>query len=149
MQPALAAVPVPEVEVRRLLLTAALHRIRTTRMEVTAARWVDRRRHVPGQQHTLGLLIRIGHRDRRKQRLGVGMRRPRKQVLRLGQLHDLPEIHHGDAVADVSHDREIVGDEQIAEPELLLQVHQQIEDLRLNRHVERRDRFVADDELRI
>ncbi len=34
-------------------------------------------------------------------------------------------------------------------PRLALQVHQQVEDLRLNGHVQRRDRLVADDELRI
>ena len=44
-------------------------------------------------------------------------------------------------------DAKVVRDEEIGEPELLLQVLQQIDDLRLDRDVERRDRFVADDEL--
>ena len=39
--------------------------------------------------------------------------------------------------------REIVRDEQIGQALLLLQVHHQIEHLRLDRHVERRDRLVA------
>ena len=44
---------------------------------------------------------------------------------------------------------EVVGDEQIGEPELVLQVHQQVDDLRLDRHVERRHRLVADDQFGI
>ena len=45
------------------------------------------------------------------------------------------------------HHAEIVGDEQIGEAELLLQVLQQVDDLRLDRDVERRDRLVADQQL--
>ena len=43
-------------------------------------------------------------------------------------------------------DRQIVSDEEIGDAEFLLQVLQQIDDLGLNRDVERRDRFVADDQ---
>ena len=46
------------------------------------------------------------------------------------------------------HHRQIVRDEQIGQLELILKVHQQVDDLRLDRHVQRRDRFVADDQLR-
>ena len=46
-----------------------------------------------------------------------------------------------------SHHAEIVRDEQIGEAELVLQVLQQVDHLRLDRHVERRDRLVADDQL--
>ena len=63
-------------------------------------------------------------------------------------LDDAAEIHHGDPVADMLDHREIVRDEQIGQPELVLQVHQQVDDLRLDRHVERRDRLVADDQIR-
>ena len=59
-------------------------------------------------------------------------------------LDDPAEIHHGDPVRDVLHDREVVGDEQVGEPKLALQVLQQVDDLRLDRHVERRDRLVED-----
>ena len=46
-------------------------------------------------------------------------------------------------------DRQVVGDEQVGQPEPGPQVGQQVEDLGLDRHVERRDRLVADDELRL
>jgi hypothetical protein len=62
-------------------------------------------------------------------------------------LDQLAEIHDRDAVADVLHHREVVGDEEIGEAEALLQVLQQVDDLRLDRHVERGDRLVADDQV--
>ena len=40
-------------------------------------------------------------------------------------------------------------DEDIRQPPLLLQPAQQVQDLRLNGHIQRRDRLVADDELRV
>src|SRR5439155_804007 len=48
-----------------------------------------------------------------------------------------------------SADAQVVGDEDVGEPEVLLQVFEQVEDLRLHGHVERRDRLVADDQLRV
>ena len=48
-----------------------------------------------------------------------------------------------------SHDREVVADQDVAEAELLLQVLQQVEHLRLHRDVERADRLVGDDQLRL
>ena len=47
------------------------------------------------------------------------------------------------------HDRQVVGDEQIGEAEPVLQVEQQVDDLRLDRDVERRDRLVGDDQRRV
>src|ERR1700733_14143339 len=41
---------------------------------------------------------------------------------------------------------EVVADEEIGKAELVLQVAHQIEDLRLDRHIERRGRLVPDDE---
>ena len=47
----------------------------------------------------------------------------------------------------MAHHREIVRDEQIGEPEPLLQVDHQVDDLRLDVDVERGDRLVGDDEI--
>ena len=44
-------------------------------------------------------------------------------------------------------DGQVVGDEQIRQAEFFLQVLQQVDDLRLNGHVQRRHRLVADDEI--
>jgi hypothetical protein len=52
-------------------------------------------------------------------------------------LDDLAEVHHRHAVADIGDGREIVGDEEIGEAQGLLQLGEEVEDLRLDRDVER------------
>ena len=70
------------------------------------------------------------------------------QRVAIGHLDDLAQVHHGDPVGDVLHHREVVRDEQIREVELPLQVVQEVQDLCLDRDVERRHGFVAHDQLR-
>ena len=87
---------------------------------------------------------------------GVGTARSsasRVGVLRVGverlgrrDLDDAAEVHHRHAVADELHHLQVVGDEQEAQAELLLQVGEQVHDLRLDRHVEGADRLVGDDQ---
>jgi hypothetical protein len=48
----------------------------------------------------------------------------------------------------MAHHGEIVGDEQVAQAKVMLQLAEQVQDLRLNRKVQRTDRLVADHELR-
>ncbi len=45
--------------------------------------------------------------------------------------------------------RQVVGDEEIGQAEVLLQFDEQVEDLGLDRDIERGNRFVADDEFRL
>jgi hypothetical protein len=72
-------------------------------------------------------------------------------VERLGraELAQAPEVHDRDAVGDLLDQREVVGDEQVGEPELRTQALEEVEDLGLDEDVERRDRLVADDERRV
>ena len=49
---------------------------------------------------------------------------------------------------DLAHDGQVVGDEQVGDAEVLLQVLEQVQDLGLDRDVEGGDGLVADDELR-
>ena len=77
------------------------------------------------------------------------MQRVVEQLVAIGELDDAAEIHHGDALAEMPHHRQIVRDEQIGEAEALAQILEQIDDLRLDRDVERGHRLVADDEFRI
>jgi len=62
-------------------------------------------------------------------------------------LDDAALVHDRDDVADVAYHAEIVADEEVADAELALQVHEQVEDLALDGDVERRDGLVADDEV--
>ena len=77
------------------------------------------------------------------------MQRVLVELGRRRDFDDPAEIHDCDAIGDVPHDREVVRDEQIREVELLLQLLEQVDDLRLDRDVERGDRLVRDDEVRI
>ena len=57
---------------------------------------------------------------------------------------------HGDhPVADVFHHGPVVGDEQHGQMALVAQPLQQMDDLRLDGNIERRDRLVSDDEVGI
>ena len=64
-------------------------------------------------------------------------------------LDQLADVHHRHAVADVLDHAQVVGHEQVGQPELLLQILEQVQDLGLDRDVQRRDRLVADHELRV
>ena len=120
-------------------------------VEPARARRIDGARNVPFEDDRLTLPPELGIRDRNR-----GQERARIRVLRLavqrlavGNLGDLPEIHDHHAVRDVSDDIEIVGDEDVRQPEVVLQVLQQVEDLRLDGNVEGGDGLVADDQLRV
>ena len=119
-------------------------------MEAAARRRLERARHLALQdmRSRLARAARApgsptaarGYRDGAARRTAPRRRRG---------LDDPAEIHHRDAVGDVLHHREIVRDEDVGEAEPVLQIAQQIDDLRPDRDVERRDRLVADDELRL
>ncbi|MNJ63670.1 hypothetical protein D3C77_595870 [compost metagenome] len=47
------------------------------------------------------------------------------------------------------HYTKVMRDKYISEAKLFLQILQQINDLRLDRHIERRDRFIRNDQLRL
>src|SRR6187402_230068 len=126
-------------------------RDRAARAETAAGRRIDRARRLAGERQslTLSFRVRIRDRHRRDQVARVGMQRGGEQVLGRRDLHHLAEVEHRYAVGDVAHHREIVRDEQIGELEALLQLDQQVDDLRLDVHVERGDRLVGDDEFRL
>ncbi len=65
----------------------------------------------------------------------------------VGLLDDLAGVHDGHPVAHLGHDTEVVRDEDDGRAGLVAQVAHQVEDLGLDRHVERGRRFVGDQEL--
>ena len=69
-------------------------------------------------------------------------------VLR-ADLDDLAEVHHRHAVGDVPHDRQVVRDEDVREAEIALQRLEEVDHLRADRDVERGNRLVEDDQLRV
>jgi hypothetical protein len=74
------------------------------------------------------------------------MTRRVEQRVAAGKLDDLAEVHDGNAVRCVADHGEIVRDEDQRQTKVALQILEQVDDLGADRHVERRDRFIADDE---
>ena len=60
---------------------------------------------------------------------------------------DQPLLHDKDPVGDAPDDPEVMGNEQKPHPHLILQVFQQVENLRLDGHVERRGRLIRDQDV--
>ncbi len=73
--------------------------------------------------------------------LGAG-----EEVVGIALLDDAAEIHHGDAPAHLPHDPQVMADEEHGDAEAFLQVDEEVHHLRLDRHVEGRDRLVANQE---
>ena len=71
----------------------------------------------------------------------------RKSDVDVGLLDDLARVHDRDPVAHLGDDAEVVGDEDDRRAGLVAQVAHQVEDLRLDRHVERGRRLVGDEQL--
>ena len=88
---------------------------------------------------------RLGNRDGREERHRVRMgRRPIDGVAR-SDLDDAPKVHHGDPIAHVAHDGEIVGDEEEPHARLTLEIAEEVDDLGLDGDVEGGDRLVEDE----
>ncbi|MCP4804430.1 MAG: agmatine deiminase family protein [Proteobacteria bacterium] len=146
-----AATVAQRLQLGHVRLAGRLDVLVATGVEPAARGWVQRRGHVTGQHDAmpLALLHRVRHGDRAHQRLGVGML---GVVADLGigpDLDDAAQVHHRDAVADVPDSRQVVRDEQVGEPPVASELLQQVQDLRLDADVERRDGLVADDEARL
>lgn len=69
-----------------------------------------------------------------------------EEPIAVSDLHELPEVHHADPVCDLADDRQVVGDEQVGESELLLEITEQVENLCPHGDVQRRHWFVAHDQ---
>jgi len=83
------------------------------------------------------------HRHRVKQCPGVGVARRTHQILGRPDFDDTPQIHDGNALADMGDNTEIVRDEQDRKLLFCLDIGQKIDDLGPDRHIERRHRFVG------
>ena len=81
--------------------------------------------------------------------LGIGMLRIVQHRRGRALFDDDAVLHHRDAVGDLGDDAEIMGDEQHRRLAALLQVADQLQDLRLRGDVERGGRLVGDQELRV
>ena len=140
------------VDERRPLGRADLGRVAAARVEAAAGRRVDRARHLALEHDPLA-----AHLLRRPRSPGSPTAAPpctggsgARKSSSDGPTSTIDaEVHDGDPVGDVVDDAEVVRDEDVRQVELVLQVVEQVDHLRLDRDVERGDRLVGDDQLRV
>src|ERR1700744_3686108 len=133
----------------RLFAAATIDHVRAALMERATRRGIQRRRHF-ALQLDLDRAVRLEDRRRgRHQRARVRMARLREDALLVAELRDTAEVHDHHVVGDMLDHRQVVRDEHVTRLELILQIHEQVQDLRLDRHVERGHRFISDEDLRI
>ncbi len=123
-------------------------RLAAARMERAAERRVGRVRHLTARQVARYLAAGVGIRDRAQQRLRVRVPGVGEDLLGRPDLDDPAEVHDRDPVAEVLRAGQVVGDVDVGQSEVLLEVEHQLEDLRAHRHVEHRDRLVRDQHAR-
>ena len=118
-------------------------------MEYAPARRVNRRGQIAFQQNALAIVTRVNRRHSRHQRPRIRVLRMVEHLVRVALFHQVTQIHHAHAVGNVPNDAHVVRHKQVRQPALALQLLQQVDNLRLNRHIQRRHRLVAHDNLRI
>ena len=101
-----------------------------------ARRGIVGRRDVAFEENFFALHLGIGDGDGGEECLGVGVFGTPVDRFRIGELDDFTEIHDGDAVADVLHHGEVVGDEEVGEAEVFLEIDEKVEDLGLDGDIE-------------
>ena len=105
------------------LQCARCKRVWAAGMEATTAGRIARARHFPLQERARSPRLdrAVGHRHGGEQRLRIGMKRIVVKAVLGRDLDDLAQIHDGDAVAQMPDDCQIMGHEQISQPEPLAQ----------------------------
>ena len=71
----------------------------------------------------------------------------REDVLCSPELDDPAQVHDRDAIAEEARRRQVVGDVEVGEVELVLEADHQLEDLGPDAHVEHRDGLVGDEQV--
>ena len=92
------------------------------------------------------MVLRIGNRHRGEKGLGVGMQGVAQQLLRICHFHYLPHVHHGDPIAHVPGDCQIVGDVEVGDSHALGKLLHQQHDSRATGHIQHGGRFVGNDQ---
>ena len=130
------------------LLAHGAELARAPRVEDAARRRVGCARNL-ALEADAGALVAVERGHGREQRLRIGVMRGREDGCGLAELHDAAEVEDGDPVGQVADDAEVVGDEEVGDALLFLEVDEEVEDRRLHGDVEGRGRLVADDNARL
>lgn len=96
----------------------------TARVKTATGRWIGRAWHIPTQYGASPSQTGVADRHSGHKRLCIRVKWRFEQRVDLGQLHDLPEIHHGDSVAHMADYGQSMGDDKQRQPKLMLEVFQ-------------------------
>jgi len=129
--------PTAPVAERWYDLAADLGRQGTTAVEAAARRGINWCGDFTLERQPWGRLARIGLGDSGEERPRIRVLRVRKYLLYRPHFDDLANVHHRHTVTDVPNHTEVVCDEEVGQIEVFLQLAEEVEDLRLNRHIER------------
>jgi hypothetical protein len=129
----------PDALERRIQFPTARNSEVTAIVETTAAWKAGKRRNDPADRIQLAAGIDEAG-LRREQAARVRVHGPREHVGYAPLLDDAAGVHHDHAVGVLGDHAEVVRDEHDRHTEVLPQRREQLEDLRLNRDVERRRR---------
>ena len=70
-----------------------------------------------------------------------------EKLIDLGPLYDLPAVHHGNFICGISHHTHVMGNQQYRQLSGPGQVPDQLQHLLLNSHIQRRSRFVGNQDI--
>src|SRR5262245_35815968 len=143
-KPAACDAAVGKLEVGRLRGRAALHGLATARMEGAPGRKAREVRRLPGDRVERLLAAELRHRA--QQRARVRMLGIVEQLLHRRLLDDLAGVHHRHPIAHLRDDAQVVRHEDQRHAGLALDVLEQVQVLRLDRHVEVGGGLVGDDQ---
>ena len=116
-------------------------------MEHTSLETLSILRQFASQRNLAFLPLEI--RNGGKQSLCIGMQCIGKQFLRLCLLHQGSQAHNTDAVRNIPHNTDVMGDKQQTQVHFTLEPGQHIQNLGLDGNVQRRNRLITDDQFRI
>src|SRR3954468_214679 len=128
-------VPRYRLKERRRLVAAAVEDEVAAVRETAFLKHARQRRHLPPDNRELAGTP-LWRRKRSEKLLRVRVLGRAEKRFALGQLDDLSGIHDGNAVSHARDDAQIMGNQQERHPSLGLQLGEEIEDLRLDGHVE-------------
>ena len=134
-------------EHRRLFQCVDFQTVLVTRRERVSDNFVVQRRRGTGNREQLCIPLRK-LRQGRKQCPGVRMARVVEQLFYIRKLDDLSCVQNGNTVSDIRYDTKVVGNKHDSVVVLFLKILDQLQDLCLNRNVQRSCRLIADEDLR-
>ena len=95
---------------------------RTPRMKAATRGNAERTWDISLEEDLVFRLFCLGKRHSGQEGPGVRVHRCFKEFIRITLLHDLPQIHHCQPIADVSNDRKVVRDKEIGQRHSILEL---------------------------